>query len=93
MSHNKTKFTLVYIAIGILSLFQANAQSASNKNSNKPNIILIMVDDMGYSDIGPYGGEIETPNLDKLAAEGIKFSEFYNNSICAPTRGSLLTGQ
>jgi arylsulfatase A-like enzyme len=93
MSHNKTKFTLVYIAIGILSLFQTNAQSASSKNSNKPNIILIMVDDMGYSDIGPYGGEIQTPNLDKLAAEGIKFSEFYNNSICAPTRGSLLTGQ
>lgn len=52
-----------------------------------------MVDDMGFSDIGSYGSEIRTPNLDKLAAEGIRFREFYNNSICAPTRASLLTGQ
>ncbi|MBL7859351.1 MAG: arylsulfatase [Cyclobacteriaceae bacterium] len=59
----------------------------------KPNIILIMVDDMGFSDIGSYGGEIQTPNLDRLAAEGIRFREFYNNSICAPTRASLVTGQ
>lgn len=59
----------------------------------KPNIILIMVDDMGYSDLGAYGSEIKTPNLDRLAAEGIRFKEFYNNSICAPTRASLLTGQ
>ncbi|SHH37356.1 arylsulfatase [Chryseolinea serpens] len=58
-----------------------------------PNLILIMVDDMGYSDLGAYGSEIQTPTLDKLAAEGIRFREFYNNSICAPTRASLLTGQ
>ncbi len=66
---------------------------AQNKSSSKPNIILIMVDDMGFSDIGCYGSEINTPNLDKLAAEGLRFREFYNNSICAPTRASLLTGQ
>lgn len=59
----------------------------------KPNIVLIMVDDMGYSDLGSYGSEIQTPNLDKLAHEGVRFKEFYNNSICAPTRASLLTGQ
>ena len=52
-----------------------------------------MVDDMGYSDLGNYGSEIKTPNLDKLASEGLRLREFYNNSICAPTRGSLLTGQ
>ncbi|MEO7989717.1 MAG: arylsulfatase [Chryseolinea sp.] len=63
------------------------------QKTTKPNIILIMVDDMGYSDIGSYGSEIKTPNLDKLAGEGIRFREFYNNSICAPTRASLLTGQ
>jgi arylsulfatase len=63
------------------------------QKTSRPNIILIMVDDMGFSDIGSYGGEIKTPNLDKLAAEGIKFREFYNNSICAPTRASLMTGQ
>jgi len=66
---------------------------AQKKVDPKPNIILIMVDDMGYSDIGSYGSEIKTPNLDKLAAEGIRFREFYNNSICAPTRASLITGQ
>jgi arylsulfatase len=64
-----------------------------SQKASKPNIILIMVDDMGYSDVGPYGSEIKTPTLDKLAAEGIKFREFYNNSICAPTRASLVTGQ
>ncbi|WP_343744345.1 arylsulfatase [Chitinophaga sp.] len=67
--------------------------SWSMAQKQQPNIILIMVDDMGYSDIAPYGGEIQTPNLSRLAAEGLRLQEFYNNSICAPTRASLLTGQ
>ncbi|WP_114778537.1 arylsulfatase [Botryobacter ruber] len=58
----------------------------------KPNIILIMADDMGYSDIGCYGGEIPTPNIDKLAEKGVRFSQFYNVGRCCPTRASLLTG-
>ncbi|MGH9158832.1 MAG: arylsulfatase [Vicinamibacteraceae bacterium] len=58
----------------------------------RPNIVLIMADDMGYSDIGSYGGEIDTPNVDRLAAEGIRFSQFYNAARCSPTRASLLTG-
>ncbi|QTN31614.1 sulfatase-like hydrolase/transferase [Akkermansiaceae bacterium] len=58
----------------------------------KPNIILIMSDDMGYSDIGCYGGEIETPTLDRLAANGLRFTRFYNTGRCCPTRASLLTG-
>jgi arylsulfatase len=58
----------------------------------RPNIILIMADDMGFSDIGPYGGEIETPALDSLAANGVRFSQFYNTGRCCPTRASLLTG-
>ena len=58
----------------------------------QPNIVLIMADDMGYSDIGCYGGEIHTPNLDRLATEGIRFSQFYNGARCCPTRASLLTG-
>lgn len=60
--------------------------------ANRPNIILIMADDMGFSDIGCYGGEIHTPNLDKLAAGGLRFSQFYNAARCCPTRASLLTG-
>ena len=58
----------------------------------RPNIILIMADDMGFSDIGCYGGEIETPNLDQLANDGVKFSQFYNSARCCPTRASLMTG-
>ncbi|MCH2331911.1 MAG: sulfatase-like hydrolase/transferase, partial [Roseibacillus sp.] len=58
----------------------------------RPNIILIMVDDMGFSDIGCYGSEIPTPHLDALAERGAKFSQFYNTGRCCPTRASLLTG-
>jgi arylsulfatase A-like enzyme len=60
--------------------------------SKKPNIVLILNDDMGYSDIGCYGGEVETPNLDRLAANGLRFSQFYNTARCSPSRASLLTG-
>jgi len=69
------------------------AVAAHAQKATPPNLILIMVDDMGYSDLGSYGSEIHTPTLDKLATEGMRFREFYNNSICAPTRASLLTGQ
>lgn len=57
-----------------------------------PNIIIIMADDMGWSDIGCYGGEIQTPNLDGLAKGGLRFTQFYNTARCCPTRASLLTG-
>lgn len=60
--------------------------------SARPNILLIMADDLGFSDLGCYGGEIETPNLDSLAAGGLRFTQFYNTGRCWPTRGSLLTG-
>lgn len=58
----------------------------------RPNIVVVIADDIGYSDIGCYGGEIRTPNIDRLAAKGLRFRNFYNNSICCPTRASLLTG-
>ncbi len=58
----------------------------------KPNVVLILNDDMGYSDIGCYGGEVETPNLDRLAAHGLRFSQFYNTARCSPSRASMLTG-
>jgi arylsulfatase A-like enzyme len=60
--------------------------------TDRPNVIIIMADDMGFSDIGPYGGEIATPTLDELAAGGMKFSRFYNSGRCCPTRASLMTG-
>lgn len=60
--------------------------------AERPNIVLVMSDDMGWSDLGCYGGEIQTPHLDALAANGIRFTQFYNTSRCCPTRASLLTG-
>jgi arylsulfatase A-like enzyme len=60
--------------------------------ATKPNIVLILNDDMGYSDLGCYGGEVQTPNLDRLAAGGVRFSQFYNTARCSPSRASLLTG-
>jgi hypothetical protein len=58
-----------------------------------PNIVLILADDMGFSDVSPYGGEIRTPNLQRLADEGLRFTQFYNNAKCTPTRAWLLSGQ
>ncbi len=58
----------------------------------RPNIILIMCDDMGFSDLGCYGGEVQTPHIDRLASEGMRFTQFYNNAKCTTTRASLLTG-
>ncbi len=60
--------------------------------AQRPNILLILADDMGFSDIASYGGEIHTPNLDQLAAHGIRFTQFYNAARCCPSRASLLTG-
>ena len=62
------------------------------KKDKRPNIIVILADDLGYSDMGCYGGEIQTPNLDYLAETGIRFTQFYNTSRSCPTRASLLTG-
>ena len=58
----------------------------------KPNVLLIMADDLGFSDLGCYGGEIATPNLDSVAQNGLRFTRFYNTARCWPTRGALLTG-
>lgn len=60
--------------------------------ARRPDIVLIMADDMGFSDIGCYGGEIHTPNIDRLAKSGIRFTRMYNNAWCSPSRASLLTG-
>lgn len=68
------------------------ASNAFAQDAPRPNIILIMSDDMGYSDVGCFGGEIPTPNLDALAMNGLRYTQFYNTGRCCPTRASLLTG-
>src|SRR6266498_4147230 len=79
----------------LLSLAVAQGGEAGRATvaaQSRPNIIIIMSDDMGFSDIGCYGGEINTPNLDSLAANGVRFTQFYNTARCFPTRAALLTG-
>ncbi len=60
--------------------------------ADRPNIVIIMADDMGYSDIGCFGGEIRTPNLDRLASHGLRFTNFYSENMCWVSRAALLTG-
>jgi arylsulfatase len=71
----------------------ALTSQASSLADDRPNIVLIMVDDMGFSDLGCYGSEIKTPNLDHLATGGLRFTQFYNCAKCETTRATLLCGQ
>jgi len=76
----KTILLFVFLFTGFLQL------------SGKPNIVLIMADDMGYSDLGCFGGEIQTPSLDSLAENGIRFTNFYSENMCWVSRASMMTG-
>ena len=88
-------FAKHWLLVISICLFIAGCAADNRENDSagrRPNIIIIMADDLGFSDLGCYGGEIETPNLDLLAAGGMRFTQFYNTSRCCPTRASLLTG-
>jgi arylsulfatase len=74
----------------VCSLLVAGVAAAADPP--RPNVLLILADDLGFSDLGCYGGEIETPNLDRLAKNGLRFRQFYNGTRCCPSRASLLTG-
>ena len=76
-----------------LAVCGSTVAAGAGDDAQRPNIVLIVADDVGYSDLGCYGGEIETPHLDRLAADGIRFSEFHVNPMCVVTRTSLMTGQ
>lgn len=80
-NHRSVLVVLMFVAVGMRAAV-----------ADQPNIILVMADDLGWSDIGCYGGEIGTPHIDSLARDGLRFTQFYNNAICGPTRASLLTG-
>jgi arylsulfatase A-like enzyme len=82
--------SLLLIAVSLTALISTHFACASD--SQKPNIIVILSDDMGFSDLGCYGSEIKTPNLDALAENGLRFTQFYNTPRCCTTRASLLTG-
>jgi len=88
----KKRFLLLFFFIYVGLIHHNGHGQTKNSAINRPNIILILSDDMGYSDIGCYGGEINTPNLDKLASEGLRYTSFYNTSRCCPSRATLMTG-
>ena len=68
------------------------AVRGDNRGTNRPNVVIILADDLGFSDLGCYGGEIETPNIDNFATNGLRFTQFYNTGRCWPTRASLMSG-
>ncbi len=88
----RTKRTTVPFKNSLSLLTACLALAAGAGGATPPNILIILVDDMGYSDIGCYGGEIRTPNIDRLAANGMKFAQMYNTAKCYPTRACLQTG-
>jgi arylsulfatase len=86
-------FVTTLLGVGLIVMaFGVSAVVAAQRAAARPNILIILTDDMGYSDIGCFGSEIHTPNIDKLAAGGLRFNQFYNAARCVPTRASLLTG-
>ena len=86
MTHLIDRLRQLAVLIVVASCFSTSCLA------ERPNIVLIMCDDMGWSDIGCYGGEVETPHLDRMAAEGMRFTQFYNCAKCTTTRASIVTG-
>lgn len=84
------RFSVRWLAVAFASC--SVSMNGEARGDDRPNIVLIMADDLGYSDLGCFGSEIATPNLDRLASGGLRFSQFYNTSRCCPTRASLMTG-
>ncbi len=81
-----------WLLLVLVVTFAPRISAESAGPAKRPHIVLIVADDLGYSDLGCYGSEISTPNLDRLARGGLRFSQFYNNAKCAPSRASILTG-
>jgi len=90
MTDNTIGARCFFVIIVLLAMAPLSPPCAANPS--KPNILIILADDMGYSDTGCYGGEIATPNLDRLAKEGLRFTQFYNTTRCWPSRAALMTG-
>ena len=83
---------LLLLPTALMVAGHSAAEAKGKKSDKRPNILVILADDLGYSDLGCYGSEIHTLNLDKLAQKGVRFNHFYNASRSCPTRASLLTG-
>ncbi len=84
---NKTRWIFLVFIVASLN----NHIKAQSKKDNRPNILLIVADDLGYTDLGCYGGDIKTPNIDLLAKRGLLFNNFHTAPLCAPTRSMILS--
>src|SRR5882724_7355597 len=82
----------LWVVIVLASFVACRKGGAADTHALRPNIVIILADDLGYSDLGCFGGEIATPNLDRLAAKGVRLTQFYTTPRCCPTRAALLTG-
>ena len=91
MNAKSSQLNLMIIVLWMIAVLMA-CEGVKEEKDDRPNIILIMADDLGFSDLGFFGSQIETPHLDKLAENGLVFNQFYNTSRCCPSRAALLTG-
>lgn len=80
---------MILLSVLVFTIFLASSRAV---NAERPNVVLMLADDLGFSDLGCYGGEIRTPNLDQLAKDGMRFTQFYNCAVCVTTRAALMTG-
>src|SRR3954449_8678992 len=87
MRKPESQWLLALVAASVSAFAMSSICSAE-----RPNVVVFLADDLGYSDLGCYGGEIHTPNLDGLAKDGLRFTQFYNSARCWPSRAALLTG-
>ena len=83
----------VAIAGALAAVLGTIAPAPAQAPAKRPNIVVILADDMGFADMGSFGGEIRTPNLDSLTKEGVRFTNFYTHASCSPTRSMLLSGE
>ena len=91
MRTRRTSAPLWIVSLAVALSGAAVADDTTAQQSKRPNILLLVADDMGYTDLGSYGGEIATPVLDQLARDGMRFTEFYVSPTCSPTRSMLLS--
>ena len=89
MAHSMKRFLILLALTFVCGSWLSPTGTAAT--SEKPNVVVILVDDMGFSDLGCYGSEIPTPNIDALAEHGVRFTQFYNTARCSPTRASLVS--
>ena len=96
MASHRHSYRWVYIFVALLlsaPCFAAETESTEPVQRPSTNIVILLVDDLGWGDVGYHNPEVATPNIDNIAARGVEFDRFYVNPTCSPTRASLLTGQ